>query len=319
MEWCLEHTNLGFNTYEAYLAYFSSSGMRKFFKNYLSQELPDEYIQIYANPPTNTNIDILSNGEVNLNISVLDEISFSDTTFSSFNTTINYYSKNKNIVVDFPSFNSFFDFSIQDSPRYLFLPVTFYIENKAGHITFLLVDKKMNAIFLVDPNGNYNYFENKELYNKVTSVLERYFSTFNSQFGTSYTYVGYTNTLSFNAHSRNTKLYDKGNCLAWCCFLMQYLQFNSDQDFMDLIESLSSDSEQYHDMIYNYIANLMKEIINNPNMKVDEKVCSVVKKELESNIVLYDETLDCLDKMGWNKNEIEELMSLYAVELEGEV
>jgi hypothetical protein len=176
------------------------------------------------------------------------------------------------------------DSNLKNKKTYVVLPLNYY-DGKGGHIALLVFDNNKN-VYLVDPNGRPQFFNNstgndtgEDNASESQCAIEISLSTYFNKCG--YNYV-LTNKwckpsdhnqlepgsctigpLNIGNHSYNMRDYDQGNCLPYTLLLAHILSNNTGTDEVgEVYDRLYKiDNFTRRELIYNYQANLYKQFI----------------------------------------------------------
>lgn len=120
-----------------------------------------------------------------------DSVEFIDTykTESDKNTyNVMYYDPNENTyILQIYGYENMYELIITNQNRYIFVPIMFSIkDNKIGHATMIIIDKKELTIKFFDSNGLSKGFINSNI---IDRFLDLYFNIFNITFDEKYKYI----------------------------------------------------------------------------------------------------------------------------------
>lgn len=182
-------------------------------------------------------------------------------------------STNDSIIMEFPHPIEMIKYFNNNSHKtYIVCPLSYTNDAiKFGHAALIVFDMIKSNMYVIDPNGDLNYFDdiyNKKLNNYIEFLFGSYCSLLND-YGKNMNYIPYHIWNKFNfalnfGYSNNIKIFDTGNCVGWALFLAHIISVtNKTINIHDILKKLNclSDNHKY-ELIYNYQANTYKYIVN---------------------------------------------------------
>lgn len=185
---------------------------------------------------------------------------------------INFQITEDNIVINALSIMTLYNFLKRTNNRYVFLPINYECEIKdSGHRAVLSFDKTANKVYLLEPNGKPNFFNNVigNINHDIELFLEKYTDLMNNVVDSNYKYI---KTSIWNQkqivlnNTSNTKI-SRGDCMS-ISILLCHLLYNLEYEPYVLYNSINnlSDSECVL-IIRSYSVGLINYLKNNKDNK----------------------------------------------------
>ncbi len=197
--------------------------------------------------------------------------------FNKDNWHIIVQKENKDLILNTFSIDSLSDFiNLNQTNHYIFIPVSFspsYSKDKlfAGHATCLIIDNYENCVYLFDPNGHTNYFDDSFTYNyyhngtnELESLFEKYFSDLSDFTGIKYNFIPVSQwnprNIGLNKKFNGSQVDNGGNCVCISILFFHYL-FLTKKSLRKCLEDLANlNNEQLIQLINDYSVGISQQI-----------------------------------------------------------